>query len=645
MGDTVQTVLEAMVPELEDLQEKGIFSKEEIRSIVQRRRYFEYQMARRAPRKIDALRYASYEIRLDTLRATRKDTLGLKRHSVSDTAGVRRLHFIFARALRRFKGDVAMWLQYVEFCRRTGSVAVLPKTFAKALQIHPTCETLWVQAASWEFGGNRNAENARVLMQRAIRMNPRAPKLYLEFFRLELLCLARAGPVAGPAKPPRPEGEECEQEEDDDDEGEQDPRQTVLADLASGALPLLIFRSCMEAVAPAGHATLELHASFLGVAEEHDPRFSGRVQAAVLGAIRERFAEDEAAAALLAERPLKVHDRRAAAARAAAEAAVQQGPAELAAAAAAAASARAVALRDTLGQLQQALEQLPTPRMWDRVLDFYEGELAAEAEDSAPHSGGAGVGASAAGLSAAGLLALCERAEAAGGGAALAARRVEVLRRCARGEGADAAADAAAAASARHAADGALCLRRAELLVRGARAPAAAAALRAGAATADEKFPLLARMLDVAVGCCGGGGGGGGGGGRRAAMRDAEAAFLRGVSGSVEPAQAVAAFRAFLAFATYRHGGVNEAARAACRKAMGALSSDSATRVACIKATIDVEQSQLVPCGKAITLLFERLLVEVSDDPDIWQGYIDFERSAGNHEKVNHLIWRRTQLE
>ena len=90
-------------------------------------RAFEYAMSRRAPRKVDALRYADYELQLETLRAVRKNRLGLTKSLKSDHAGVKRLHFIFARALRRFKGDVKMWLHYLDFCRRTGSsLSILP---------------------------------------------------------------------------------------------------------------------------------------------------------------------------------------------------------------------------------------------------------------------------------------------------------------------------------------------------------------------------------------------------------------------------------------------------------------------------------------------------------------------------------------
>ena len=57
MADNVRSVLEEMIPELEDLEEKGYFSRAEIRQIVMKRTNFEYLLKRRAAVKADYLRW------------------------------------------------------------------------------------------------------------------------------------------------------------------------------------------------------------------------------------------------------------------------------------------------------------------------------------------------------------------------------------------------------------------------------------------------------------------------------------------------------------------------------------------------------------------------------------------------------------
>ena len=56
MADTVRAILEEMIPELEDFQRRGYFSRAEIQQIVKKRTDFEYNLKRRAAIKADYLR-------------------------------------------------------------------------------------------------------------------------------------------------------------------------------------------------------------------------------------------------------------------------------------------------------------------------------------------------------------------------------------------------------------------------------------------------------------------------------------------------------------------------------------------------------------------------------------------------------------
>lgn len=97
MAETVQFYLEQMVPELEDFEQKGLFTKvpfryfydskrfaywpgrqeqAEIKAIVKKRTNFEYALKRRIAKKIDFLRYIEYEMNLEALRKKRKARLG-----------------------------------------------------------------------------------------------------------------------------------------------------------------------------------------------------------------------------------------------------------------------------------------------------------------------------------------------------------------------------------------------------------------------------------------------------------------------------------------------------------------------------------------------------------------------------------------
>jgi U3 small nucleolar RNA-associated protein 6 len=192
MADTVRRVLEEMVPELEDLEERGYFNKNEIKQIVQKRQDFEYNLRRRAALKADFLRYIEYENKLEKLRQIRRKQRNIGGPStLADHCIVRRTHFIFERALRKFRGDLSLWSRWLKFCQDSKSTRQMSRVLTRALQLHPNCASLWTYAAAWEFEHNANAVAARALMQRGIRMCKDAPSLWHEYFRMELLYAAR----------------------------------------------------------------------------------------------------------------------------------------------------------------------------------------------------------------------------------------------------------------------------------------------------------------------------------------------------------------------------------------------------------------------------------------------------------------------
>lgn len=187
MADDVERAMEDMVPELEDLEKRGIFSKVEIKSVVKKRRSFEYTLKRRELFRVDFQRYIQYEMRLDLLRRKRKKRMGATKTSASDHAGPRRIHRLYNRGLRRFKTDTKLWAQYIHFCKSSGAQQYLGRVYASALQYNPLHVDLWVDAASWEYEGNQNMLNARALLQKSLRLNGKSQKLWCEYLRLELL--------------------------------------------------------------------------------------------------------------------------------------------------------------------------------------------------------------------------------------------------------------------------------------------------------------------------------------------------------------------------------------------------------------------------------------------------------------------------
>lgn len=97
----------------------------------------------RVVNKADYVRCIEFECRVERLRQLRKKNKDgrtgaeKKKQSVSDTATIKRIHFIYERALRKFRGDLALWNSYFDFCRKHGSHLRLQRAILKALQLMP----------------------------------------------------------------------------------------------------------------------------------------------------------------------------------------------------------------------------------------------------------------------------------------------------------------------------------------------------------------------------------------------------------------------------------------------------------------------------------------------------------------------------
>ncbi|PKA46701.1 hypothetical protein AXF42_Ash019684 [Apostasia shenzhenica] len=208
MADVVQYRLERMAEELDDLEHRGLIEREKISGIVKQRREFEYRLQRPSPLKQDFLAYIEYEKQLEAYRKCRKRQIirqmvaedhgggggekpkrGSKwKKSISDFAGIRRILDLYRMAVVRFKGDLRLWFQYLEFCRENG-LRRMKEALGQALKLHPKVPSLWIYAAAWEFDRNLNVVASRALMQNGLRACPNSQDLWIEYLRLELTYL------------------------------------------------------------------------------------------------------------------------------------------------------------------------------------------------------------------------------------------------------------------------------------------------------------------------------------------------------------------------------------------------------------------------------------------------------------------------
>lgn len=155
---------------------------------MKKRSDFEHKINSPGPTSADFARYAEYEMNLDTLRRKRVKRLGTKSRSYH---GQRRIFSILDRATHKLGGDVALWMQYIQYAQKQKAHKKLSQILDNALRLHPTRDDLWMYAARYVLEDRDDITEARGYMQRGVRFCKKSKLLWLQYGKLEMLYITR----------------------------------------------------------------------------------------------------------------------------------------------------------------------------------------------------------------------------------------------------------------------------------------------------------------------------------------------------------------------------------------------------------------------------------------------------------------------
>lgn len=164
-------------------------SKDEIRKQVKKRSDFEHLCLSRGCSPIAFARYAEWEINLEKLRALRCKRLKIT--GSSNHTGQARIFSIFKRGTNKHPGDLALWMSYLEYARKTKSTKKFKTALTSALRLHCTNTGLWLYAARCSLEEENDMGAARSYMQRGTRFCNRGPELWVNYAKLEMIFLAK----------------------------------------------------------------------------------------------------------------------------------------------------------------------------------------------------------------------------------------------------------------------------------------------------------------------------------------------------------------------------------------------------------------------------------------------------------------------
>lgn len=194
MASRTRYYLEQCIPELDDLVDKKLFTKNEVNMVMRKRTDFEHRLNSRGSRIEDYMRYIEYEKNVDRLRSKRVRRILNATHtnSISDGSIIRRIEFIYQRGVDKFPQDIIFWANYLSFLKSnrlghgTASYKKIHSVYTKLLRLHPSKVDIWISAAKFEYEIHANFKSCRLLFQNALKFNPDSEKLWFEYTKFEL---------------------------------------------------------------------------------------------------------------------------------------------------------------------------------------------------------------------------------------------------------------------------------------------------------------------------------------------------------------------------------------------------------------------------------------------------------------------------
>ncbi|KAG5947745.1 hypothetical protein E4U59_007626 [Claviceps monticola] len=181
--------LERSVPQLREWEEKEIFTKDEIRTIVQKRNEHEHRVLCPGNSPSEWSAYAKWEQSLEALRSKRCKRLKIQ-HLNSAHAGQARVMSIYDRSVNKHPGSSELWREYLNYTASVKAAKRWRKTMTGALRMMPHDADLWIMA------GRRSARNgdmasARGFFMRGCRFCNMDCRLWVEYAKSEMEWLVK----------------------------------------------------------------------------------------------------------------------------------------------------------------------------------------------------------------------------------------------------------------------------------------------------------------------------------------------------------------------------------------------------------------------------------------------------------------------
>jgi hypothetical protein len=112
-----------------------------------------------------------------------------KKQAKTDFVLINRIIRLWDRTTHKFKYDVNLWKQFLDFCITIESKKQFYKALSASLRFLPFAEDLWLIGVHYEIEIGLNMWKARKIFIKALRLNSTSVNLWVHMFRFEIQFL------------------------------------------------------------------------------------------------------------------------------------------------------------------------------------------------------------------------------------------------------------------------------------------------------------------------------------------------------------------------------------------------------------------------------------------------------------------------
>lgn len=136
MAEVVQLHIEDLLDGFKCLEDEGIFTADEVTTIVKNIRNHEYKLQRTVKEKENNLKYINYLQCVLQLMQKKYDQMDVHANEDVRHMFIKKIKTEFRKLRDRHQRDVKIWLSFINFCKRNKHKDYVSKLYNRMLQVN-----------------------------------------------------------------------------------------------------------------------------------------------------------------------------------------------------------------------------------------------------------------------------------------------------------------------------------------------------------------------------------------------------------------------------------------------------------------------------------------------------------------------------